>query len=384
MKVIVWTAHFLPHVGGVENFSARLWPKIVEAGHSVKLITCNTDRASFREDFQGVSVVRLSSFNLLSGRYPIPLLWKHRSCFERCDFDVAVTNTRFFLTSFLGARIAKRCRRPLIHVEHGSGWRVTGSFVVNTIVRAVDKTIGRWILGNANVVCAVSSDAASYIRRLVPREVVLLPNGIDTKLFESHDMSLRHEFGISPHETVIVFAGRLVKEKGILEYLQVASQICRNDTHFFVAGSGPLMKHVQEAAQRNPKLHYLGAVPPGEMPRLYSAADIVCHPSYYLEGLPTVVLEAGAAGCCVIAARTTGISDLIPSDEYGLIVDPRNVVQLQTGLTTLIENPNRRQAIADRLRKRIREEFDITLVAKRMEALLTSALTRTRESTASG
>jgi len=169
-----------------------------------------------------------------------------------------------------------------------------------------------------------------------------------------------------------------------VEYLQVANLLRRNNTHFIIAGTGPLTDLVKDAAQKNDKLHYLGPVPHHEMPRLYSAADIVCHPSYYLEGLPTVILEAGAAGCCVIAARTTGISDLIPSDEYGLIVDPRNVVQLQTALTTLIDNPNRRQAVADRLRKRIREEFDITLVAKRMEALLTSALTRRRESTASG
>ena len=374
MRILVWTAHFLPHIGGVEGFSARLWPRLVTAGHQVQLITCNTNGATDQECIEGVNVLRLKCINLLRSRYPVPILRNAKRLWRKDQFDVIVTNTRFFLTSFAGARIALRSGCPYVHMEHGSGWRVSENPGVNLVTRLVDVTIGRWLLRNATIVCAVSRDAARYCRSLVDRDVRILPNAIDTELFSRPAQRLPICDDVPADHVVLLFAGRLIKAKGFLEFLELAERLQNEKLLFLVAGVGPLSSLVVERAQSNPKVKYLGGIPAERMPQVYQAADIVCHPSYCLEGLPTVILEAGAAGCAVVAARTSGVEEIIPSAQFGTVIAPRDVGQLAQAVITLLNNPTLRASLANNLKSRVREVFDIRVIAARMEEILREAI----------
>jgi len=381
MNILVWTAHFLPHVGGVENFSARLWPLIAAKAHCVHLFTCNTERVDPEEIYNGVHVHRLRCAPLLSGRFPIPLGPSYTSILSDIDFHVAVTNTRFFPTSLLGALEAKKRRRPYLHIEYGSGSYVVPNPIVNTVVKLWDLSLGRYILRNAAAVAAVSTSAAEYCSRLGASGVHIVPNAIDTSRFDGADPIVRRELGLAPDVCVILFAGRLIREKGIELFIRLARDLSCFKTFFVVAGDGPCEPIVRRAASASKNLAYLGKVNMAQMPQIFASADIVCHPSWYLEGLPTVLLEGGAAGCALVAARTTGVDDIIPSSDYGLVVKPQDYESLKGAVGSLILDVEKRKRLGQAIRQRVREEFDIQTVASRIESLLNAIVTNSQAST---
>jgi len=375
VKILVWTAHFLPHVGGVENFSARLWPLIAAKGHSVYLFTCNTERAQAEEMYNGVYVYRLDSLSLLAKRFPIPYPRSYGRILRDIDFDVAVTNTRFFPSSLIGALQAKERARPYVHIEYGSGWYVTPNPFVNAVVKLWDVSFGRYILRNASAVAAVSTSAAEYCCSLGARGVHIVPNAIDTSRFDGADPSMRRELGLANDVRVVLFAGRLIREKGIELFLRLAREMSNAKAFFLVVGEGPLTPMVKRAASACKNLAYLGKVNIADMPKVYASADIVCHPSWYLEGLPTVLLEGGAAGCALVAARTTGVPDIIPSSDYGFVVKPRDYESLKAAVGSLILDAEKCKRLGQAIRQRVREEFDIQRVAFRVESLLNVIVT---------
>jgi len=374
MNIVVWTAHFLPHIGGVEKFNAGLWPRFVTRGHRVQIVTCNTDGAANQEWIEGVNVVRQKCVNFLQGRYPVPIA-RTRPLFSRNEpFDVMVTNTRFFLSSMAGARMAISSRCPYVHVEHGSGWRVSENPGVNLVTRFVDVTMGRWLLRNAAIVCAVSNDSARYCRSLVHRDVRILHNAIDTELFSRPARVRTICLDIPADHVVVLFAGRLIKPKGLLEFLQAAERLRNENVLFLIAGTGPLSSIALESAKKNAKVKYIGGVPADQMPQLYQAAHVLCHPSYYLEGLPSVIMEAGAAGCAVVAASTSGVEEIIASPEFGILIRPKDVGELAHAIATLVKNPSLRASLSQNLKTRVRQLFDVRVVAAQMEEILSEAI----------
>jgi len=150
------------------------------------------------------------------------------------------------------------------------------------------------------------------------------------------------------------------------------------DILFLVLSIVTLPPMVKRAASACKNLAYLGKVNIADMPKVYASADIVCHPSWYLEGLPTVLLEGGAAGCALVAARTTGVDDIIPSSDYGLVVKPQDYEWLKGAVGSLILDVEKRKRLGQAIRQRVREEFDIQRVALLVESLLNAIVTNSQ------
>ena len=77
------------------------------------------------------------------------------------------------------------------------------------------------------------------------------------------------------------------------------------------------------------------------------------------EALPYTILEAGAAGLPVVASDVGGISEIIPEPEYGILVPPGNVKEIEKSLLYLIKKPEYRKLAGANLKKRIQENFSI-------------------------
>lgn len=142
--------------------------------------------------------------------------------------------------------------------------------------------------------------------------------GDDGDEVEEHGYRVDEEPGVLlpplDKSVVVLFAGRLVRQKGISALLEVTAHVCRaaKDVFVIVAGDGPL-RGVVEAAAAAPSqscLRVLGAVPRSTMAQLYRRADLVLLPSRY-EGIPAVIYDAMAAGCTVLAANVGGIHELL-------------------------------------------------------------------------
>ncbi len=373
MRAVVWCAHFAPHMGGVERFTQSLWSIMARRGCDVTVITTNEGRAAPREEVDGLRVVRLPARQVLEGRVPLPkrsnLLRDTLRELRDDPPDMFVSNTRFFPTSVLAARIARQTGRPLLHIEHGSAHIELGRPLIDHVTRAYDAIVGRWVLRRATLRTGVSAAACDFVRRFGATDAVILYNGVDTAGWDKPAADMRWGLGLREDAVVVASAGRLIEAKGVLDLLAAWDGIDDHpEAHLVFAGTGPLEQSLRDRAAGDPRIHMLGRLRPDGVRDLLLAADIFVHPSAFPEGLPTVILEAAAARLPVIATPMGGSAEAIEDDVSGIIVPPGDAVALRRALVTLIDDPSLRAQYGSRARDTVERCFDWNVIADRLEA----------------
>ena len=98
----------------------------------------------------------------------------------------------------------------------------------------------------------------------------------------------------------------------------------------------------------------------------------------YKEGLPYVLLEAGAAGLPVVASNTGGISEIITHNTSGLLVTPGDTTALATALSQLVEDSTLRKRLGDALQHTITEAFSLSRMVEKTLAVYSQTRDRTR------
>jgi len=195
--------------------------------------------------------------------------------------------------------------------------------------------LARRVLRRARLVIAPSRALADEAAELGARDVRTIPSGVE----------LPERIADEAQPAEILFAGRLSREKGVLELVAAA------DGHpLVVVGDGPLRSEVPEAR---------GFVPHDELERLYGRAAVVACPSHR-EGFGVVCAEAMAHGRPVVAGDVGGLRDLVVDGETGLLVPPRDVPALRAALERLLGDRELRRRFGEAGRRRIAERFTWT------------------------
>lgn len=334
------------------------------------MLTGNTNAAPPAETIRGMEIVRLPALNLMGSRLPIPVpCARMRDAFRSLRAwkpDAIVTNTRFFPMSALGAAAARRLRVPHLHIEHGSGTVATGSAAGNAASWLVDRLVGSRVLRSATEVVGVSGAVVDFVRTLGADRCGVLPNGVDTSLFGGASRcDARKRMGIPESALVFLFAGRLYQEKGV-DVLLSAFRSFRNrpaETVLAFAGDGPMGEAVAAAAREDPAIRALGFVPPENMPEMLAASDILVHPSVCREGLPTAVLEAGAAGKAIVATPAGGTGEMVVHGVTGILVPMGDAEALGRAMESLLRDAGMRERLGGEARRRVAERFDWEAVA---------------------
>lgn len=178
---------------------------------------------------------------------------------------------------------------------------------------------------------------------------------------------VRLELGLDEMATLVLFIGRMTRDKGILDLVAVWGSIAGRYSNCHLAIVGPdedgLSPEIIDAAgdYRN-RLHLHDLTPHPE--DWLNGADIVCLPSYR-EGLPTVLLEAGAVGKPVIASRIYGISDAVVENVTGLLHSPADVSELAAQLARLLGDVDERTRLGCNGSAFVRENFEQSTVVDR-------------------
>jgi glycosyltransferase involved in cell wall biosynthesis len=247
----------------------------------------------------------------------------------RGKFDV-VLGAYLFPDAWAAARLAELLGIPHVVKVHGtdvhvvSGWRTVQPFI-------------RSALSKASGVVAVSRPQIERLLRLgaPPTRTWLVRNGVDRAVFAPRDRrQARLELGLPPSDKTVLFVGRLVREKGLVELTRAVEAL--DGVHLVVLGDGPMRPELQAAADRFGRVHMLGEVPLETVARAMSAADVVVLPSWG-EGTPNVVLEALASGRPVVATRVGGIPDVVRDGVTGVLVSPRDADALAIGLRSALD-----------------------------------------------
>jgi glycogen synthase len=190
----------------------------------------------------------------------------------------------------------------------------------------------RQILRRARVTVCASNALADAARELGAGEVHVIGSGVDVP----------SRVGPEARPPEVLFAGRLSREKGILELLAAADGMLLT-----IAGDGPLRDRVPGA---------LGFVPHDRLGGFYERAAVVAVPSHR-EGFGVVCAEAMAHGRPVVASAVGGLLDLVVHEETGLLVPPGDVGALRAALQRLLSDEELRRRLGAAARKHVEAKF---------------------------
>jgi glycosyltransferase involved in cell wall biosynthesis len=335
------SALFHPHFGGVERYTYQFSKSLIARGFQVIVITTDSDRQEYEEVIENIKVYRLPVFHSLGIRYPI--LRPDRNFFRimkkigKENIDLFVINTRFYLTSPLGLYLAGKKKKKAIVIEHGSGHLTVHNGVLDFFGRVYDHALTGIVKAFKPEFYGVSKACNEWLEHYGIKANGVLYNGIDASYSVPDPVDIRKQYHIPGDGLIITFAGRLVKEKGILVFLKALESL--NEGHrnlfFFIAGSGPAHPGPDEKTTDLQHTFFPGPLEFNEMQNLLNYTDIFVFPSTHPEGLPTILLEAGLSKCAIIATPVGGVKELMPDPSLGISISPGDPADIMRAIELL-------------------------------------------------
>ena len=185
----------------------------------------------------------------------------------------------------------------------------------------------------------------------LPDQLHVIPNGVDGELFKPRNRAAaRQALGVQYDTELIIYVGRLVREKGLRELLDAMRALRQSNpqARAVLIGDGPMRSELETLLQRAPDtpVRLVGALAPELVAQWMTACDLVTLPSWS-EGHPNVLVEAQACGRAVVACDVGGISEIVDPDS-SILVPPRDSVALRNALQAALSRTWDEQAMADR------------------------------------
>lgn len=205
-----------------------------------------------------------------------------------------------------------------------------------------------------------SYEAASAI--LPAGRVELVPNPMDMGAVRAAAGGLRRN-------KTVIFLGWVVPTKGVRELCDAWAALAPLHPDWSLEIVGPYDPlSVRELVPENlQNCRLVGEVEHGEALRRISAASVLSLPSY-TEGLPTVIAEAMALGCPVVASSVGAVPEML-GDGRGLVVAPRDVDSLRRALDEAMSDDRLREDMAARAESYASEYYDAETVVGRYVSL---------------
>lgn len=266
------------------------------------------------------------------------------------DFKYAFLHCHYYLSGLVGLIAKKKLNIPLIVSFH------TLALMKNLIGRSGDEKEEKNRLDaefdltkKADLIVASSENDAAYLKYLYgcpERKIRVVSPGVDTKMFTPISKSVaREKVGSSISAKVILAVGRIEPLKGfdalfyalkilLVKYPKTGGKICLwivgGDTSEPISLWSNELKHLENLRHSlgiKTSVKFVGQRPQKELRNYYSASDVVVMPSHY-ESFGMVALEAMACGTPVIISDVSGVSELVKTQQAGLVTTVNNPLLL--------------------------------------------------------
>jgi len=223
----------------------------------------------------------------------------------------------------------------------------------------------RSALRQATGVIAVSNALAEGAERLAGRRPSVLPIGIDLPRFArlQDKAAARKSLKLPADKKLLLFVGSLLKEKGLPEIAALMAELAARGVALAIVGDGPL----KAMARAIPGAICTGLLPNEMVAQYMRAADLLLLPSRS-EGMPTVLIEAGASGLPVAASNVGGVPELLGQDR-GWGIQPGSVPALKEAVLEALADPSEAACRSARLRDFVIKEYDAAENARRLLAM---------------
>jgi glycosyltransferase involved in cell wall biosynthesis len=311
MRVLIGSAYFESHRGGIEIVAGRLARELQRRGAEVTWFA--TDSSLPPQTGSGIAAsLPIQAWNITERRLGIPLplpgpagiaaIWRHVR-----NADAVLLHDSLYPTNVVAMLAARWHRKPVVLTQHIAGIQYRNP-LLRGIMRAANALIARPMLASAHQVVFISEAVAAQFAHLrFKAEPRLIFNGVDTDVFRLAGAAFdkgqaRASLGLPADGPLVLFVGRFVEKKGLHLIERLARR--RPDLTFALAGWGP----IEPTGWRLPNVHVLSDLQGSTLVPLYQSSDVFLLPSVG-EGLPLVLQEALACGLPVICGQETAAAD---------------------------------------------------------------------------
>jgi len=317
---------------------------VISSGAEVTIIASESSLNRGIDSCNYVSIEIPRNINLAKDVVALFKLWR---VFRSNKFQIVHSTTP--KAGLLCAVAGKLAGIPIrLHTFTGQPW-VTLKGTKRFLAKSADKVIG---LLNSH--CYTDSNSQAHF--LIDQRIVSSTKlsvlgagsiaGVDTSRFsssrfnEDNRKAFKTELGIPLEAKVLLFVGRIVVDKGVVELVSAFDEIISQHPNVYLLMVGPLELTEAELGMgenfnlKN-KTIFTGYT---DIPEKYmSISDLLCIPSYR-EGFGTVVIEAAAMGLPAIGSNIYGLSDAIVDGNTGLLVEVKHIDKLRDTILYLLQN----------------------------------------------
>jgi glycosyltransferase involved in cell wall biosynthesis len=294
---------------------------------------------------------------------------RHRVAKMLASDDYDVVHAHWLVPSgWAAAGIAAKHRTPLVVSLHGS------DLVLAERLRLLRRPAQRAV-SMAGAVTTASDDLRRRVEELGadPATTHTVHYGVDTTTFApgQAEPAVRERLGAAPGDILVLGVGRLIEVKGFRYLVEAVAGL--EHVHVAVAGEGGLRAELEQLANNlHAPVSFVGNLDHPIVSKALAAADVVAIPSIvtqrgYVDGLPSTLLEALAAGRAVVTSAVGGIPEVVTHGSNGLLVGPMDVRALTAALVQLRDDPDLRDRLGREARRRAVEELDWNETAKAFE-----------------
>lgn len=345
-------------MGGVERFTDSLASELVRRGHKVIVVTNDTHDMGVHEiSSSGFEVFRLPCWNVLGGRYPIPIRnADYRSVINELNtrqLDGVLVNTRFYLHSLLGVHIAKRHGLRAVVLDHGSAYLTLGAPALDWAIARYEDAITNYLRRQPVDFFGISQKSVEWLAHFGVKARGIINNSIDAAAYraQASNRSFRSELGIGD-ELMLTFTGRFIPEKGIATLVDMMRQLQGERVHLVMAGDGPLCSAIEDAKLE--AVHIVGRLDAPDIAALLLESDLFCLPTRS-EGFSTSLLEAAACGTPSLVTDVGGARELMPDESYGFVMHEADAGAFASIVHRMLQGGYDVSSMGDRCRRRVEE-----------------------------
>lgn len=373
MKIGLVLDDTLDNSDGVQQHVVTVGKWLKDQGHEVHYLVANTTRKDL-ENIHSLGRFMNMRYNKNNVRTPLPASRrKIKKLLDDIQFDVLHVQLPY--SPFLAKQIIKYA---------SPNTAVVGTFHILPASRlhGYSNQALRVLLGKSikrfDKIVAVSEPAVHFARKAYGMNASYLPNPIDINIFRSG----RRIKDFNNKKLNIVFLGRLVKRKGIMEMIDAYNHISdelASKTRLIICGKGPLKQRANQHVRVDRDVTFTGFVAEKDKPNYLASADIAVFPSIGGESFGIVLLEAIAAGSkVVIGGNNAGYASILGPQPY-LLFNPSDRHSFVDQLELFITDQKLRERMF-KWQQDIISQYDISVVGPNIVKLYKEALLNRKES----
>lgn len=330
----MFTESYIPQVNGVANFIQLLKRGLEQQGHTVHIFAPRISRYRDREKnvhrfpvFCSFHFVETLFGFELNWQMSLPMLRRYRDVLSSLDI---IHTHHMFVLGISSAFFGKRRKIPIVFTNHTNYKEFEAIMPAGGVFSMVLRSWFNLVSWLSTCVISPGERMEQQLRDYgIKKDIVIIPNAVEMEKFEpphaDEIKKLRARYGIEEGDRVLIYIGRLSKEKNLVFLVRSLESLLAGEDNLklLFVGDGktkPGLERQTRTLGLDDKIIFTGYVPYDQVHSYYFLGDIFVTASLS-EVFPLTIIEAQSSSLPVVAIDAVGTGDIVRQGHNGILVE---------------------------------------------------------------